>query len=319
MLKLFPFIALCATLIFLPRCGVGLRVPDALSVSTLSIRVDTSNPIALGSTVRLYATALLRGGETVDVTSHVRWTNSDATVAIVKNEAPYKGYVLAIGAGTTQVNAELNSVTTSTSLQISSGGGASGNGSSGSVGPQIKMIDTFTGTNGDDLSAHSMDFGTGSWTPITGTWQIQNNKAKVVTVALGEYHATTNPGKANISVRAVATSGGATGSPGLMLRYTDANNYFLFAADAGNNLVHIYRIQGGVGTSLGNVAFTFSTNPHLYEFKVSGDNFKGYLDGNEVLSATDSFNNTETKVGLRDHPNAGGDNSSFDSFTVIEE
>lgn len=77
-------------------------------------------------------------------------------------------------------SSSLSSTSQSSSAQSSSGSGGSGSqdlsSSGGDTEGRCPFLDTFTDSNGTDLTAHTADTGE-SWTGTMGTWEIQSNKA----------------------------------------------------------------------------------------------------------------------------------------------
>ena len=85
-----------------------------------SITVNPINPTATqGSTVSFTAMGTYNDGTSKDITSTAKWSSSNTSVATVSNVSGSKGLATAIGTGTSQIGASLNSIATSTTMTVS--------------------------------------------------------------------------------------------------------------------------------------------------------------------------------------------------------
>lgn len=178
--------------------------------------------------------------------------------------------------------------------------------------------DTFTGTNGTSLDAHTSDTSgpdsqtvTGrSWTEVVGDWDIQSNEANPDGAAI----ATCDPGDADVVVD-LTVNGGTGGQPGIVLRYKDSNNYWYLQADRANNQLELHEVNGGVDTVRANTAVTIndSTDYNLRAI-CDGQTIDGYLNGGSKITYSSAvLNETETLHGLyADHAEC-----EFDGFLVF--
>lgn len=111
--------------------------------------------------------------------------------------------------------------------------------------------DTFTDTNGVDLTAHTPDTKpTGSvWAMITGTAEIQTNRVEPSS-AVTEIRAQieTNISNQYIAAEVEFFQGSGTSTVGLIGRYVDDNNYWLGYIDDDNDQVVLADVVAGVET-----------------------------------------------------------------------
>src|SRR5262249_11975696 len=84
-----------------------------------SIAVTPANPsVAAGLTVPFTAIGTFSDGTTVDLTESVAWSSSDTVVALISNAAGSKGVASGLAPGTTQIAAQLGSVSGPTTLTV---------------------------------------------------------------------------------------------------------------------------------------------------------------------------------------------------------
>ncbi|MGH9706907.1 MAG: Ig-like domain-containing protein [Candidatus Acidiferrales bacterium] len=109
-------------LIFAALSGVSCSSKTASSPPTLqSISVTPANPsIAKGTTKQLTATGTYSDNSTQDLTASVTWSSDTPGVATVSNAAGSQGLATAVGTGSANIQASLNSVPGSTKLTVTS-------------------------------------------------------------------------------------------------------------------------------------------------------------------------------------------------------
>lgn len=167
------------------------------------------------------------------------------------------------------------------------------------VAPTI--ADRF-GTNGSlDASPEA------TWTERSGNWDISGGVASCNGAGIA-----TITGSADGVIEG-SLNGGTDDDPGLVFRYSDANNYWYAQVDVTNNLLEIHKVDGGTDTVEASSAFTFSASTD-YRICVTleGDRIYAYVDfgNNSDAAVTDSHNSTATEHGLI----AGTANSSWTNF-----
>lgn len=106
------------------------------------------------------------------------------------------------------------------------------------------LSDTFTGTDGTSLDAHTMGTGSG-WTEGLGDWDIQSNRANSTGADPGApgWVATANAGQDSYDLTAVANLTGLSADAGVIFRYLDVSNFWVFVAEPPD--VVLYERVGG--------------------------------------------------------------------------
>lgn len=170
------------------------------------------------------------------------------------------------------------------------------------------LQDTFTGSNGTDLTAHAMDVG-GGWTALAGQYVIQSNKARANTAETRMFY-TADAGQADFTatLNQDIPSGGVKHSEGFCLRMSDVNTgWVAIVQDTGPGApaVQIYERSGGVNTlrastSVSDTGFPGSTVTLTLTASGNTLTFASSHDPtNSVSYGSASSNNTVTKHGLR--------------------
>ena len=169
--------------------------------------------------------------------------------------------------------------------------------------PTPLMYNTFTGPNGTSLDAVASD-ATGPDGQVTptemcteqaGNWDIQANRANPDGAGI----ATWGVGKADVVIDCVV-NGGAAGQPGIVLRYTDANNYWYLQADRAANQLELHEMNGGVDTVRANVAAVINDNTDYTLTAVAhGQRITGCINkGSAIVYTLAALNEGVTVHGL---------------------
>lgn len=181
--------------------------------------------------------------------------------------------------------------------------------------PANVISDPFNRANSTNLGA--------AWTERVGDWQIVTQAAAVIT-STNLAHATMDTGMADGVISAsVSSSGGFASEPtqvqrpsGLVVRYTDANNYWIIGINAGSDWFRIIeRVNGTLFVrATVNVAIE-PLIPYTITATLDGDNMSAVLDGgNEIFYnlATQGQESTVHGIVLRSSTDRA------DNFTVRE-
>ncbi|HEY1306713.1 MAG TPA: M4 family metallopeptidase [Vicinamibacterales bacterium] len=188
----------------------------------------------------------------------------------------------------------------------------------GSLAPDLLVTDTFTGTG--LLTAHTPDVnaGGGPWS-VTGGTPIPTLSGAVVGVTAGSGHlqATLETGAPDIRMGAdyVVGSGGQQ-LAALAFRLTDGNNHFILMFY--QNALYFYRKQTGTYTLLASsppLAPPASGNILRLEVRTSGSQMTGWVNGIQVVQATDTFQQSATRHGL-DWNSAYDSSATFDNLEI---
>ena len=202
------------------------------------------------------------------------------------------------------------------------GGGGTTYGASGTVAAVSTVSGSATVVPAGSGTTYTDDFnrpdvnlalesgGAGFWNVLTGTWEIISNELAVTAgsgglVALGRQPVTTDDNWAEI---VFTTLGSASAGP--VVRSDSAGNRFYLWRNDGstwqlyvNNAGSVYRHRS---------AYSAAAAPgDVARVEANGTTIKGYVNGVERASATDSTITTGKYVGLRIYASAG---ARFDDF-----
>jgi hypothetical protein len=83
---------------------------------------------------------------------------------------------------------------------------------------------------------------------------------------------------------------------GIMFRFTDGNNFWMWRADQGSGQVELYKIVAGAATLAASAAFSFAITTYPMKVILNGPSIICEI-GATVLSTTDSFGLTQTEHG----------------------
>ncbi len=160
-------------------------------------------------------------------------------------------------------------------------------------------VDTFDASNGTDLASRKPDFDDkfAAWTGDTSDFEVDTNKIKATSAA--NLTAVLDFGEAHCFVGCKVTRTGS--NSGVVLRYTDASNFFLIRSDG--TTLYLSKVEAGSMTTVASAAHIWtSTEEHWILAETHGDNFRVAIDDTLVLSeingAVSSFQNTATKHGI---------------------
>ena len=156
------------------------------------------------------------------------------------------------------------------------------------------------------------------WTVVSGTWSIATDGTKVYNTLPTDSLSRSVVGDStwssySVETKAKVNSWGNTSyrTVGILGRYVDTNNYYVFAYEAPGNL-NIKKKAAGTMTTLVTKSYALNTG-NWYNIKavMDGSTLKLYVNGVEELTTTDNSLSTG-KAGLI---SVYGDNR-FDDFVV---
>lgn len=161
-------------------------------------------------------------------------------------------------------------------------------------------------TDDFDRSDSALSLGSTSsgslWTTRTGVLGISGNRGYPVSLTSGWAIATLDVGSADgcyqVKLPVARTQNTIAG---LVLRYSDINNFFYAYYRLGLAEVLVGKVEAGVNTSnfaTGAWGTDVSGNGQTLRVVLSGTSIKVYMEGVEVIDTTSSFNQTATKHGL---------------------
>ena len=178
---------------------------------------------------------------------------------------------------------------------------------------QPTHLSTFDAANGTSLDAITPEIGTG-WTEDTGNWDIQGNKANVVSLVGSVARATVDSGLSDCVIHCTVRMTGAATDMALMFRYTDTSNYWYLVASYSVNTISIQELQGGVWAQRAFSVYTINRDTdYQLLITLSGNDIRVCIDGAVATTYTSSFNAAATKHGLWAYNVVG---YTFDNFAV---
>jgi hypothetical protein len=158
------------------------------------------------------------------------------------------------------------------------------------------LKDTFTDTNGTNLTAHTMDVGSG-WSSITGNWTIQSNQAQ--SGSTGAINVA-DAGQASVTMTAQFTLGVANSTHDfrLLARVLDASNYIFSQAKGDGTLLLVER-KAGANTTLASGTWSADTAQHTVKMVCYGSSLSVQIDqGTPLTYQGEIFQATLTKHGI---------------------
>ena len=192
-------------------------------------------------------------------------------------------------------------------------------GGSAPAGPSYLVHDTFTDTDGVDLSAHTPDVDSvgGGWIDDTTAVEIQSNQAAGVGNDASSW---IDAGNADVTVEVTRHTPISNRALRLMGRLTDTSNYIylnISARGTDASSFRLFRREAGAGTTIASGTYTVNiSSTYNVKLAMSGSSVSAYLDDGTPLTATETFNQTATKHGLLFERNPGANGGYADDFKV---
>lgn len=177
------------------------------------------------------------------------------------------------------------------------------------------LEDNFTGANGTNLTAHTPDIATGTWSAVAGSITIQSNTAVCQTAGANDYQINTtwNQVKIVCNVKCGATT--ANHAPAIIFRGTSTTRYLMVYMSGDGNGV-LYLRSGGSFTALGTFLWAADTNWHTVTVIAVGTIISVQIDSlDPMIFSNIVAQSGGTTCGVRGFVN-GGNKDSFDSFKV---
>ena len=163
-------------------------------------------------------------------------------------------------------------------------------------------FDSFTAAAGTQLASHVPDYDSGyAWTEDLQGYDINGSGTGAETDGVqgnGDCVATIDFGQSDISFGCEFTRGtDGTDHGGLCFRYSDTNNY-LYVRATGTN-IEVRKVEVGADSAVASASHTWASGAKKFLLLVlHGGSIRVFVDDDEVLDASSSFNTTATKHGL---------------------
>lgn len=142
------------------------------------------------------------------------------------------------------------------------------------------------------------------WTAVSGTWSIATDGTKVYRQSSASGEAIVYAGTGtwtDYTYEAKVKLSSVNGNAGLVFRYADASNFYMFRLNDNGDKVELYKRVGGTLTLVASSAMTVNTE-QFYTLKVivEGNKIIGFVDGAEKLNWTNATTQlTSGKIGFR--------------------
>ncbi|MGH2621607.1 MAG: hypothetical protein ACRDHG_13730 [Anaerolineales bacterium] len=181
-------------------------------------------------------------------------------------------------------------------------------------GPVYLLRDSFSGPDGQLLTAHNAEVG-GPWTVRAGTPLLDDYRLKD-TAPGGDARYTQQSGRADGSLSVTLRSSLVDGSTGLGIFCREAGDQsgILCQLEGGVTLKFYRRSAAGGYTQVGVVGFTMVANvDYRMRLEMLGSGLHAYIDDVLKLSVTEATNQAATRHGLRNSNTAA---NRFDTWEM---
>lgn len=172
----------------------------------------------------------------------------------------------------------------------------------------LSVTFTLIPVTGSGATLINEDFEDGianGFTVVSGAWSVIDDGSKVYKTNATDSLSRSVAGDASwtdyeIETRVKVNSWGSEvfRTAGILARYVDTNNYYIFGYDVPSGVLKIKKKVGGTQIELTSKSFAFQTGTwYIMKAVLSGSSLKLYVNGTEELTATDS-SLSAGKVGL---------------------
>lgn len=176
------------------------------------------------------------------------------------------------------------------------------------------LEDTFTGADGTNLTAHTPDIATGTWSATAGTITIQSNTA-VCQAGTNDYQIDTTWNQVKVVCDIKCGEATANCAPTIIFRGTSSTKYLMVYMSGDGNGVLYFR-NGSSFTSLGTFLWSADTNWHTVTVTAVGTIITIQIDSLTPMVFANIIRQAGgTICGIRGFIN-GGNKDSFDNFRV---
>lgn len=179
-------------------------------------------------------------------------------------------------------------------------------------GAAVLLSDHFTGSDGTNLTAHTMDVGPG-WTTPDGSYELSSNRAVCTALGGGWGIAIADAGRADAIISVVVrVSDGSR--HGVAVRATNGNNHWRVTIRTAG-VFELMEVNAGTSTIRSSASTTINTGvDYTIACMAQGPTLTATLDGAHAISyGGATFQQTTTTHGLDDGNNL---TSTFNDFLV---
>jgi hypothetical protein len=182
--------------------------------------------------------------------------------------------------------------------------------------PQEITLDTFTGTDGTNLTAHTMDSGD-AWTAWAGSITIQSNRA-VAQSGSNDYVTDIGTAQAKVVCKFQCAAANANQAASIILRGTDSTHYLIAYFSGDGNGVLYWRHSGSFD-SLGTFVWAADASEHTATILCKGTTITVQIDSQTTMTFANITRQAGgTFFGLRGFV-TGADKDSWDDFTIYTD
>jgi hypothetical protein len=160
-----------------------------------------------------------------------------------------------------------------------------------------------------------------AWTDVSGDFQVVSNKASPSAPDAARYISVANSALSSADhycqVVVVPSAGNVGCGPLCRSEPSDQTHYYL-SLDESTQTLAIIKTVAASNSTLDSKSFTVvAGNSYTLKIEAIGTAIKGYVNGAEELSVTDSELSTQVRCGMRTFPSGGI--ATFDDFVATDE
>ncbi len=168
------------------------------------------------------------------------------------------------------------------------------------------------------LSDNFEDNDYSDWATSGGTWSLISDGSLALSQSLASGEALAYTGNAswnNYTYSARVKLLTASGNAGLVFRYADNSNYYMFRLNDAVDKAELYKKSGGTMTLVGSASVTITPGQWAdMKVTVSGNSITGYVNNAQLIQWTDTAPISAGKIGIRMHTST----ARIDDVKVIQ-
>lgn len=190
------------------------------------------------------------------------------------------------------------------------------------ITPGPYLLDQFTGTNGDLITAHAIapnNTPGATWAYIgTPEPTIQNNKLFFTRSLANAYYVTCDSLVSDYTLSATLSGAEGSSQVGLVYRFTNTSNFFMATVRGSPfSIFEIWEVTTGSASIRASTAVSFAPGATLaFSATLSGTSHTATVNGANTLTYTSAVRQTVTKVGVHGWSETIGKEVQWDNFQV---